>query len=307
MSSTIKRKIRFYRYVLFKTCANGNIEEVIDPIPVFDHIERLPHDEDGRYLGYGVGKSLTMKVDYISPRVSGRIGMRRTEAWPTQEQAGDESPIDAPEGTALLESTHFVLFENNIIGMEFNFHGPRPTALKTYVPEKAPDRVDAMEMSLILNNDARAIISKIGEIRMARIAVSGNSAAQLSQLNPHLPNALEALEHYSPEADEYELVLKKRGRNGVLSSLSDLANFASWIEREENRQITRKLVLRGRSDETGNLEDFDLLGDSLVFEVEASRVDTEHNVVNSDSMYGKIVDVYNSNRDELERIAGQLA
>lgn len=303
---TTKRKIRFYCYKFFQNDRSNNRVEVIDPIPIFSHINGLPFTiGDGRYLPYG-SKSLTMVVDNTRPQIRGRIGIRRVDTWPTQERAGSEQPITAPPDTALLESTHFVFFPSNIMGIEFNFFGPRATTLTTYLPAKSGGIINEMELQMIVNEDARQIIQRVGDVSLARLVVRRDAGEQLQHIDRSLSDALNGLTHFSSNAETYEIIIRKARRDGGLRMIGGKIQLANWIMNEDNKAVTDKLLLRGKNTQSGKIDNFDLLGDGFIFEVKVDRVDSKHSTVVSDSMYRKIIETYNANQAALERISTTL-
>lgn len=303
--ATVKRKIRFYYYKFFASDSDGSMSEVIDPTKTFNYINKLPFNDDGRYYSYG-DKSLTMVVDDIRPQIRGRIGTRRENAWPTQERNGNEQPIDAPPNTALLESTHFIFFPANILGIEFNYFGPRATTLMSYIPAKSGGRIDEMDLQMIVDEDARQTIKRIGSISLARLVIRRDAGAQLNEIDSSLLSVMRGLLNYSDNAETYEIVIRKAPKADDLQMAGGKSRLAHWIMNEENRAVTDKLLLRGRNIQTGKIENFDLLGDGFIFEVKVDRIDSKHSTVVSESMYNRIIEAYNANQEILERIAASL-
>lgn len=305
--ATTKRKVRFYYYKFFITDPKGNKVEIIDPTGAFNHIHSLPfNDRDGRYYSFG-DKSLTMVIDHVRPQIRGRIGTRRENAWPTQERDGNEQPINAPPNTALLESTHFIFFPKNIIGIEFNYFGPRATSLMAYIPAKSGGLISEMDLRMIVNEDARQTIKRTGEISLARLVVRRDAGEQIRKIDPTLSDALKGLIKYSDNGETYEIIIRKSRKANDLHLVGGKTRLAQWIMNEDSRAVTDKLLLRGKNIQTGKTDNFDLLGDGFIYEVNVDRIDSKHSTVVSNSMYNKIIEAYNANQSNLERIAATIA
>lgn len=60
---------------------------------------------------------------------------------PLVEEAGGLNGLNLTTNQGLYEPIHLQVFANNIIGVEFNFYGPRPSRLGSYLRQAIGDQL----------------------------------------------------------------------------------------------------------------------------------------------------------------------
>src|SRR5258708_3313924 len=90
---------------------------------------------------------------------------------PRVEQDGALRPLRIPAKSGLAEETHFVFFSHGIVGVLFNFYGPRPTRLVAYVAAKCRAPLDTMRLEPLVRQDIAAQLDGLAGIRLFDLAV----------------------------------------------------------------------------------------------------------------------------------------
>jgi len=295
MVDSIEKKIYFYK-VLFK-----NNDQFVDPQTIFSYINSLPFDESGRYLKLNGGNIRSMFIDSTTMPLKIRIGTIRKTGLPHLETRGQTSPLKIPDDSGLYEPMHFMIFPNNIVGFESNFYGPRPASLKAYVPKKANNMVDKIELLPLMRQDITELLSRIGEIRMLRLKVNKDMGKYLKDLDDNLPDAFSALMQ-TTDAENIEIVLRSKSYSKTGIFVTFVERLPKWISKSEVREGVDKLIIRGRDEISGKIDEFDLLQQYLFSKKQVIKQDEIHKSIKMNAMYNAINDAYNESRPEINQI-----
>jgi hypothetical protein len=130
-SSTLKRKIHFYRAVVVSPRKPGVVTKFDTGAPR-TRIAGLPFNDAGRYFQDGE-RILCAWIDRATARGQLRFAVIRRDGLPYAEQRGAQTALRLAATAGLVEQSHVVCFPNNIVGCEFNFYGPRLPALARYL------------------------------------------------------------------------------------------------------------------------------------------------------------------------------
>src|SRR5262245_56963845 len=94
--------------------------------------------------------------------------------------------LGLPAGCGIAEQIHLVFFpvlQNAfVVGSEFNFYGPRVTALRTYLAQKATDVCAPITIKPIYRKDIIERIARFEDVRLFDVGVHFPSV-RTSQLN----------------------------------------------------------------------------------------------------------------------------
>jgi len=298
MPETIDRKIYFYKMEIKK---DGR---TVQPEPIFSAINQMPFNEDGRYFQLNDGNMWSMYVDSTNLPLKARIGTIRKKGLPMMERRGQTSPLTIPPDAGLYEPMHFMIFQNNVVGFEYNFYGPRPGSLKFYLPKKVPNLVDEVELVPLIRRDVHDLLSRIGEVKAFRLKIHRDMGKLLRDLDDNLPDAIEAAKHAS-DAEYIEIVFRARkySRHGI--NIPFLSRLADWLSRSEVRAAVDTLKIRARDEITQSVEEFDLLQEYLLSVKQVVKQDDIHRSVNTNAMYAAINEAYTELRVEINRIIGE--
>lgn len=298
MPETIERKIYFYKVEMKK---KGGL---VQPKPIFLAINQMSFDENGRYFQLDDGNFLSMYVDSINLPLKARIGTIRKKELPMIERQGQTIPLNIPPDAGLYEPMHFMVFQNNVVGFEYNFYGPRPGSLKFYLPNKVPSLVDEIELIPLMRRDVHELLSRVGEIKRFNLRVHRDMELYLKELDDNLPDALAALKKTS-DAEYIEIVLRSKrwSRRGI--KIPFLSHLPSWLSRSDVREGIDALKIRARDEITNSIEEFDLLQEYLLSIKRVVKQDDIHRSVSTNSMYASIQDAYTELKSEINRIINE--
>lgn len=297
-TNTIERKIFFFR-IMGIPYEDGEIPE----IPVDDTLQQImalrfqttSTGSRSRYMDWG------SSVVCAWPSLAGNrqrleLGKIRRDDLPALENGGDRRNLPVDEGDGLSESIHVEFFDNHIVGSEFNFYGPRTSAFSHYCAEKLPN-LPRFSLYPLLNRNAIEQLNDVGDLRMFSVRVHASRAELLSAANQAIPGLLESLASQY-DGEMFEITIKPKRGNALKSRLVSAAKAMIRSSDSPARDFDA-FHLRGVSESTGYVEEFDLLKDRFVQVVEVQKVPKHRSVV-SESMYSAIENAYNDLRDELE-------
>ncbi|MCE7697792.1 MAG: hypothetical protein K8E24_002790 [Methanobacterium paludis] len=215
------------------------------------------------------------------------IGTKRESGLPLMEVDGNRSPLNIPERGGLYEPMHFMVFPNNVIGFEYNSHGPRIGSLKSYLPEKAYELVDKVELIPLMKSDVRNEISKMGNIRLFNLAIHKDMGDELSILGDNLIDGLNRTFQQDDTSEVMEIILrpKKYSQKWIHINFRDhLPQFLS-----NTREDLEVLKIRAENlDKDRKVENFNLLSLFVSTRRDVDPIDDVHNVVRAESMFTQI-------------------
>lgn len=311
--ANINRKIHFFRIKMSELRqGSSSLHPHSDPYGVFDYISKLPFKNNvplSRYLYLPSGDVNLIEMDSTSSasQIKGRFAVSRRTSLPELENQGVLTGLQIPSNAGLAEITHFIYYPTaGVIGLEFNFYGPRATALKDYVVEKSRNHsvpVAHIEITPILNHDVDRQVRSIGnEVSLVQIEVAKNSIGITEQLDTSLKNAFEAAASIS-EAETVEVILRKKkyAKSGfgfpfVKQKLID------FLSQQSNRDQIHRFKMIGEDTTTEKNKAFDLLEDKMISTKSVITVDDKRRAVESTSMYNAIDEAYHELRDNFARV-----
>lgn len=288
-----------YRNISFYKLNTKNYGKDIDPIDIFSHINNLPFDEDGRYLLLNDGNVRLLHV--LNTKIPLKIiyGTTRRRNLPLLEKKGISSPLEISDNEGLYEPTHAIIFNNNIIGMENNYYGPRAESLAGYIKKKAPDLVNEVELLPLMRSDFLKYISRIGKIKVVELKVHRDMTKKLEEMNRSVYHALNGLKD-TTNAEYIGITLNSTGKKGV--KLDWKNRFFNMFRSQEVRDSTSKAFIRAEDNYTNKLNNFNLLEPYLISQKQVIKTDSIHRSVDEKSMFNAIMESYFELRGEIEGI-----
>jgi hypothetical protein len=301
MSNSVERTIHFFAA---SPKRQDRSLSHIDLGSALKAVEALPFSNEGRYLELGDGNTLCMwpeRARGLPP--AARLARIRKRDLPQVEDKGVLSALDIPRSSGLAEQIHFMVFENGIVGCEFNFYGPRPVRVAEYLTTKAPAGGD-FYLAPLLRKDVTDQLTALVEIRTLHIKTKASYSGTLKKMDEDLGTALETLAQRG-HADVIEVVLRA-GRSRKKPALKrNLLAFARKVsDRDDARTEMARFVVRGESGETGRVEEVDVLSDFLIAKKWIATVDDKTRAVSSPSAYAAIYEAYRELKGELHDAAG---
>jgi hypothetical protein len=303
---TIDRSIYFFRVDAGKTS-----EGVPIAFDLGQHIEKvrdLAFDEvSRRYWPQPNGDAIGIWTDEDGFNDRFALATVRRSALPRGEFQGKLSAIPLARGAGLHEPIHFRVFEDNLVGVEFNFYGPRPSKLPGYLAHALGVWDSPFTMEALLRQDALEQFEQQGGLRLVEMQVRASFAAELAQAE-HA--TLGQVLHNSAEVTGAPVVgvILRPERYGK-SFLSDkvVDSVMSAAKHVGMRPNTLKFKTSGLNKRTQKIDPIDLLEDKLVSHKSIIRVGGNSRAIKPSSAYNAIGEAYDELKDQLLLAAGVSA
>jgi hypothetical protein len=295
--ATIERKIFFYRLKVLPL-EDGST-------PPFSLADMLTKLKALKYLKDNTGPT----SNYMS---SGRaviaawpeveverieVGRVRRDDWPSLENAGKRKPIPTVDGDGVSESCHIAFYAKNIVGAEFNFYAPRASVISDYCAEKAPT-IPRFKLYPLLNRDAIAQLNEMRDVRLLSLRVHRSHSELLKKADASIASAFESVSQQF-DAETFELTI--RAKRGETLAQSLIAKAKAMLKSSKNpAQDFEMFRVRGLSENTDHVEEFDLLKDRFISKADVIK-QSNNRGVQSESMYSAIDVAYNELKMDLEK------
>lgn len=304
MPQEVTRKVYFYR--AYADIQDDGSLTSYDPEPALTHLDGLEFDEDGRYMPSGAAEYVCCWIDEGRHPQHIRLGKIRRADLPSLEEGGELRPLEIPEDAGVVEQTHHVFFGHDIVGMLFNFYGPRMASLRRYLKRKHPATPDTLQIEPLLRQDVLEQLENFAQLRVLDLKVLRPFIARVEMADESLHEAFEAAAD-AGAADQVNLVLQpepyKRewlGRQ-LLGAVRHLAELVA--SDPDIREEVTKFKIKGLNAQTETVDEVDLLHDHLVREKRVLRVGDRSRSIHPESAYTAIHEAYEELGDQLHRAA----
>jgi hypothetical protein len=284
----VKRRIYFYR-VDTGTDQHGRP----NPFDEIDVAKRLRQviPPPSHYAQFGTGVEVAGWVDRISPPQI-RLALVRRNNLPEVEDAGAVKPLNLAQQEGLSEKTHIVFFPDRIVGIDFNFYGPRISSLRKYLKEKLELNV---WFKRLLRHDALEQLQEMDGATSVIIKVEPGYAAEVAKRSSTIGNALAAMSDIKNTQAVEVRISARRGTflRGLLDDVKRIAGLDTLPEH------AAKFVVKGRSEFERRAREVDVLSDGLVFEEAVLRQTERGRAVLSTDMFKAIRKGYDTLQAEI--------
>lgn len=302
MSKTITRKIHFFHFSLLELREGAKkFNKHSNPAKTFEEIAQLElkGDHNRSRFKYHMNNDVSFLIDVVTKnnKIRGRYALSRRSSLPELETNGILKPLTIPANSGLAEITHFIYFpEKEILGVEFNFFGPRANSLKIYLAEKSrimDTPFEYIDLNPILNRDLDILLQDIGEINLFQMEVARNELSITEELDRDLYSAFETAAKVS-DAESVEIILRKKkySRGGFPLPFSK-DSIKELLSIGDNRQKINKMKVNAASETEENNKDFDLLEDKMIVSKKITTLGGRSRSVDSESMFKGIEEAYN--------------
>jgi hypothetical protein len=233
-----------------------------DPKGPLSAINKLPFSDDrGRYLVDPEGNALCAWIDGVDRNPRMRFSQIRRVGLPQIDAAGSLSDLNRRASEGLVQALHVVFFANGLVGVEFNFYGPRPSRLGYYLMRTA----GLSEMPVfepLLRSDVIAQLDRLRDIRLFDLKVRASYASMLKQADADLGAAFDAARQIgSPEEVEIVLRARKHEASSWLGRLKSASQ--TLLGRPDLRTEASHFVIKREMRDSGRVEPLDLLSRSV--------------------------------------------
>jgi hypothetical protein len=195
-----------------------------------------------------------------------------------------------PEDSGLAECIHVIFFPKNIVGIEYNYDGPRVGRISDYLYMKAKNvcpQIPVFEQ--LLQSDAIKKLEHMQTVRQFKLKVRESLFSSTKQADEDLERAFQAARELG-QAKEIELILSVgRGKGTLGKKVQNMAKKLVALKDTNNDIISGEI--KG-CNEIGQIEIIDLLNTKLVAEKSIPREKTRTNVPQSELVYAAIDQSY---------------
>lgn len=283
-----ERKIYFH-----KVMNDADPDFVLDRAEVGRMIAAL-RDTPEFYVDEGDEQYLSALVDRSSPPQRVRFYRIRRRNLPETERGGTFEDLRLAEQQGLAESIHIVLFEDSVIGSEYNHYGPRVTTFGSFLNERCDQDV---RIRPFIRSDVIGSILAMREIRRFRLKLTPHGVAQLQQSGISLGESFGVTDVYQ-DGKYFDLTLATEPYDegfterikGFVRRLRDAAiDPSTAVEAAQAYGVT--------SDDL--LDELDLLHDRVVIVEQIRRETPRHRTLDTEAAYATVESVYEQLRDDL--------
>ena len=227
-----------------------------------------------------------------------QLGQIRRSGLPRLEHQGAVEDLSIPEDSGLVEAVHIVCFDDNILGSEFNFYGPRVSRLSRYLHAKSRGLCPEISLEPLLRNDAADALGRLRGLRLFHLKIRASYIARMTEADETLGQAFKAARDVGG-ADELEVVLRPRKYSRGLLDARLLSVVRRLARQPELRTEASKFQLKGVTDDAGSVEFVDMLRAQFVSQKRIVRQSARGRALRSDSAYEAIREAYDELKEEL--------
>ncbi len=295
-----ERNIYFYR-------ANAGLQPSGQPVAVnlssaLRKLNTLACVDGGRYRPHEDDSVVCSWVDSI-PEQRMRLATIRRSGLPLIEEAGDLTGLSLASNQGLYEPIHIQMFPNNILGVEFNFYGPRPSRLGSYLRQvTGPRTCPAFTLDPLLRQDVLTQVNRLQEVRVLELAIVPSYAEVVAEADRNLGAAFRAAARVgSPRLIALKLSPEPHGRSWLGSRVRGAVRALAG--RPDVRENANTFKVTGLDEQTERVEAVDVLRDQLVASKRIVRLNPRSRALDDDAAYSAIEEAYSELKGELERAA----
>ena len=283
------RKIYFFK--VFDE--GGDPDFAFDRETVVRSIESLDHDSPDFYLEESDDRITCAVVDRTTQPARIRFYKIRRRDLPEKDSGRgfEDLLLDPTEG--LAEAVHVVLYEDNVIGMEFSAYGPSIARIRAFLAEKCDSDVTLRHL---VRKDVIDHILSLDDIRFLRIKVDPSVASIVQDKASGLGGAFDAAELFN--AGRY-MDLSVSSRPDDMGFTDKVKSLFRTLRDEQLSGVLAAAEVRGYDADLGSVEDINVLQDRIVRVKDIRRVRRESRALDADEAYGAIDEAYREIEDEL--------
>jgi hypothetical protein len=295
MPLEMRRIINFFNSRFTRRDTSVNVSRL------FSHIHGLPYSEEGRFFRVGEENFLSTIVDSSDYPIRIRFGITRKGGLPLVEENGPPQPLELGEDAGLYEPIHAIIFENGIIGAEYNHFGPRLPRLSDYLQAKFPDHVDNVEILPLMKPGIESEVERMGGIRMFRLKLNKDIVSYAQRLDSSIYDMFNAAMAVNNQIEDVEVILRAKPRH-YFDMDEVKRKIPLWLTSSEAQSGIEKFQVDALDNEIGKTGSFDLLMNYIRSDKRVVQLDPRYRCVNSASMYGRIIEAYGELQTDINRV-----
>jgi hypothetical protein len=191
-----------------------------------------------------------------------------------------------------------------VLGLDFNFYGPRASRLVEYFESKAKGiGPNGFSLLPILKKDAYEQLAKVGSLKLVDFKVAASFAEAQKDADKSLFSSLASAASFSG-AKEVEIVLRpaKYSREKLNSSI------LSWVKKVAKQsglhEASSRFVVQGEEKDSCAGVKIDLLNDQLIAYKRIARVNNRSRAIDSSAAFIAIRDAYSELKIDIDTVIG---
>ena len=295
---TIVRKIHFYRIYI-------GVDDQGDQLP-FDakritrFVDTLSWDSalGSRYLDEGGG---TVIAIYDAPSsqygVSMALGRTQRNALPLKESRGQTTPLGLSNDEGLIDFSHLVFYDENILAVESNSKAPSISRLTPYLRNRSQQRLGDFELFRLAHPDALKQLENLSTVKSVEAKVLNPPKRDHDSNSGSIESELDDLRK-SLGAIEYERIQISLERQQSLGE--KITNTFKRIARHPQSDSVR---VSGKRIADGKMTNIELLHEHYVVEAKVLPLGSRSRSVEPKSVIDAIDTAYIDQVSELRHCA----
>lgn len=293
---TAQRSIHFFR--LEGGADESGVPKLVDLQPALKFLDELPFSSvNGRYVVRGDVRQCAW-VEEIGPTCKLRFASIRSNALPQLEAGGQLRDLEVAEDDGLCETSHMCIFPDGIVGVEFNFYGPRASRFADYLRTLVREECPEFALEALLRQDIAAELQRKKAVRKISFSVRRSYVSTVEEADASLGAAMRAAEEGS-NADCVGVYLEPepyQRRNLNEQMLDFIRRMAGRPDLRDNAREFKVTVI---DEETEKADELDLLRDHLISQTRIFKQHARTRVLDSKDAYKKIDRAFAERRDDL--------
>ena len=304
--ATVTRRIEFHR-VNIGLSDDHTALFPFNPIPPLERVADLISTQEWyQSTGTGDGEAICMLPEttlHMYP--AARLCRVRRLGLPQLEQLGRITELDIAEDQGLLESIHVVFFPDNIVGVEYNHHGPRINRLLPYLKAKGGLVTKGGSVKPVVRNDIINRLESYEGLRMVEVRVDPPAHRIVEALisgASGIDDELEDLGNLDPAAPKMRIALSvtKEGERGLRARA--MSTLRAVLHSDTVRPFVRTLKCRGRRQGATALDDtLNLLTAYITVEKPIALSSRRGRALRTNAAFSAIMAAYEEVKSEIAR------
>lgn len=237
----------------------------------------------------------------------GEIAYVRNSALPAvrNKVTAKIKPLKLGKNEDVYEPSHFLLTDDGILGLEYNFHAPRAGTLERHLNEilalHKPTKGTKLKVMPITKHTGLDPLGNIGNVRSFKVKVATNWAKLIAKRDSSMRD-LFASAHLTD--GQYITVILDGGRKKQASLGDDARSLIEKVYHAAGGDYKnlRTLEVKGRTLD-GRLDVLDLIEEHVMSEEDAITVEGNTKLISKASIRKALGNAYLKRKDELSQYA----
>lgn len=287
--NSLTRTIHFYRIWNHRD-EEGHLQR-LDAAELCETVAELQQTDD-RYITDKNDVDSTCWLD--QPTDNDRLVMatiKRKDFPLTERKTGERGTLELLADEGLAEIAHVRFLPNNIIGVDYNHFGPRPSRLKYFLQDKAPEKYRKLDIKAIVDLDTMALLGNLNTFKRLDVRLTEHTMNTLPDNAQHYMQSLHGLFGIMG-GDVLEFAVGTTQRDQRLEA-EQARQFALYLFQNRGNLGPHSKVLVHGYTANGKPIELDLLSDKIVSEQRVLRMHGRSRTVDSQDAFRAIGDAYN--------------